>query len=392
MGLTEKLKLPRIKSSTISIEEIESNAKRGNSINNSFEQYHYLCADKQTEWSTSSSSSIPRKRNLELVNQEQGHLKSSPCKRRRELTCRYSQQKKGFQQPSQLVFIQRINEGNSKILWRFANRPLSKSQQFTRGNERIFSDEDSQSSRCFSNESVAKSVIRASAEHFNHESNSQISTFKNPNDFSHSIMEKPTVVSDSAEAQHSITTNTSSKELTKAIKQNSRMDTINQSIAYENLSTSSKEILENSERKQTRKSYESGWKNFHYWCKQSGKDANEYEISKAINYLAELAKTNPKSVLLHRTAISTTWKSMYPEKEAFGENDLTRKFIKGIRQKFPKEPPSKKESWCMNEVLKFCRDLNNENVTLKVLSCKLAMLIALSSFWRLRYDLSRIYI
>lgn len=68
---------------------------------------------------------------------------------------------------------------------------------------------------------------------------------------------------------------------------------------------------------------------------------SDYDPVKAINYLASIAKSKPSSVATHRTAISSTWKIMHPNSPNFGDLELTRRFIKDIKQANSRVPKKK---------------------------------------------------
>ena len=391
LGNAEKQQLQRVENSSPCSFEIASESREGNSSHSTIRQHDNLFTNQSPKQSEESSPTLSNAANLELVHQTPSSYQSHPRERLRKCTSRSFKPTNVSSKSSELVPIRERNADNSKGRRVNLNRPIRRQEQC-----KTFQLHDNGLQRrneqegCILTEGVAEHGPRSPTECFNNEDNTKNCKIKQSGNFNNSILEEPTLVSSSNAIQCSISANTDNESGETPIAKTDRLDSIRKSEAHKGLSEKSQFILEKAERPHTRKSYESAWRQFCNWCAKQRLDPNSYSICNGINYLTELAETKPKSVFTHRSAISKTWKLMFPELPAFGEEELTKQVTRAVRQLNPKIPPSNKESWSIEKVLEHCESISNDTASLKELSSKLAVLISLATFCRPRSDLSRI--
>ena len=127
------------------------------------------------------------------------------------------------------------------------------------------------------------------------------------------------------------------------------------------------------------RSYESAWIQWCSWCDKQQLNLLQASIQHVVNFLAyhfEAGKEY-RTINVYRLALSTT----LPKQEgvSVGQHPLVCQTMKGI---FQKKPPLPRycSSWDISIVLEYIKSLgDNENLTIKQLSAKLALLFALIS-------------
>ena len=370
---------------------VESCPKERNLSNNQVRQFDDGSPIKPSKQSQEHSFVGIDEKYLELCLGESTKLKSSPRQRRIKLAGRQTKQAKAERPSRKLVFVKMRNESNSKMAWRVFSGPIceqEKQEAQLVHPEVSFKLEGA--GRCSLNADLAGFELGTPAKHSHNKSNTESVDEQQSINSCNSLLETPELVSNGPSVQHCAATGSCRQEPEQTEEQTDRMVVIRGAQSYSSLSEESKEILQNAERKQTRKAYASAWGRFSNWCRKQGTDSSDYDPAKAINYLASIAKSKPSSVAMHRTAISSTWKILHPNSPNFGDLELTRRFIKGIKQANPRMP-KKKSILSMRYLLQLCKSIDNDNCNIMELSMKAAVLLALSSCSRPRSDLERIY-
>ena len=392
LGTTAKLQLQRAEGCSVSSAQTQFELDSGKDTSFQERQYDCSLSIESAEQSGEYTSSQLNKRNLEFLFEETSDHQSNARKRKRESLSGQTQSAKSIQQSSALEFKQRCDKDNKKIYWRFSNRFIrNSSKQQTRTIYNSVSKQMESIIRCDVSSSMARSCTGASSQHHDWQGYKESSAVPLTFDSSHSIVENASMVSNGHSPQCQLP-----NCINGEIKQNEteqqidRLDYIRKSSTYQKFSPEAKALLEKAERKQTKKSYQSAWHQFCDWCHKQFENPCDFKISNAINYLAYLSSTKPNSVTLHRSAISSTWKILFPELPTFGENELTKRFMKGINESYPKKPKNTENDWCIQQVLEVCKTIDNNTCTINDLSSKTSILLALATFWRPRSDLARI--
>ena len=172
----------------------------------------------------------------------------------------------------------------------------------------------------------------------------------------------------------------------------SRLETLRIGLRKLELEDDTLALMLEAEKSKTRANYESSWKAFTEYCCLDGVDASEYNPKTAINYLAKLAKENRPlgTINLHRTAISTTWRLLHPERPAFGETASQTRLLKGLSSR--QSRPIKTPIWDTNRITSYFVESRKELDHLKIsdLAARTALLISLATGWRAGSDLARI--
>ena len=144
------------------------------------------------------------------------------------------------------------------------------------------------------------------------------------------------------------------------------------------LSEDATTLLLGSWRAKTNKTYDSLFGKWHSWCSQRKYDPFSGPIRNVVNFLAYLYKDGYQysSINAYRSSIS----SVHEKVDGFnvGQHPLITRLIKGI---FHARPPLPRytTTWNVQLVLNYIESLgDNQNISLKLLSFKLTMLLALT--------------
>ncbi|KAJ1123593.1 hypothetical protein NDU88_002061 [Pleurodeles waltl] len=109
-------------------------------------------------------------------------------------------------------------------------------------------------------------------------------------------------------------------------------------------------ILIESKRPSTRRSYAFKWKRFYIWCCQQGQNPIRAQEDVILSYLLHLAKSGLQvsSIKVHLSAITAYRKS--PSQESFFTKPVVKDFLEGLKKVFP---PIRRPSppWELNIVL-----------------------------------------
>ena len=143
------------------------------------------------------------------------------------------------------------------------------------------------------------------------------------------------------------------------------------------LSEEAQSIIISSWRQSTRKQYVPYIKKWQRYCSQRKLDPFSTTVENGVNFLAELYREGIGYSALNtaRSALSTT--CMLKNSETFGTHPLVSRFMKGVFESRP-SLPRYSETWDVNVVLKYLSNLGQpEEQTLKMLTYKTAMLLAL---------------
>ena len=148
------------------------------------------------------------------------------------------------------------------------------------------------------------------------------------------------------------------------------------------LSKDTVELLVGSNRQNTNKSYQSAWFKWYNWMVTRNKDPIRPTVNEVLEYLSCLSKKGNaySTINIARSVISMT--SDPVEGINLGTHSLVRRLMKGIYNAFPPRPRYT-HFWSVELVLSYISSLGlNEGLSLKMLSLKTAMLLALSTMFR----------
>ena len=127
--------------------------------------------------------------------------------------------------------------------------------------------------------------------------------------------------------------NIANKEHNSTIQRNSRLEAIREKAKSLELSTDAMELIINAERKSTTKTYNWAWNTFKKYCARANKNYNEFSIVTAIEFLTEQSKTSIATFNTCKSALSSTWKILFPERYKISEHPLIiklKQLMKGI--------------------------------------------------------------
>ncbi|KAJ1096084.1 hypothetical protein NDU88_001230 [Pleurodeles waltl] len=140
-------------------------------------------------------------------------------------------------------------------------------------------------------------------------------------------------------------------------------------------------ILKESKRPSTRRSYAFKWKRFYIWCCQQGHNPIRAQEDVILSYLLHLAKSGLQvsSIEVHLSAITAYRKS--PSQESFFTKPVVKDFLEGLKKVFP---PIRRPSppWELNIVLAKLMGPPFEPIhkaSLQHLTWKTAFLVAITS-------------
>ena len=160
----------------------------------------------------------------------------------------------------------------------------------------------------------------------------------------------------------------------------SRLEGLRTSGSYSKLSEEAFALLSSAWRKGTEKSYTMGWRKWCRWCQSSGRDPFAASIEDIIEFLTSEfhAGLQYSTINSLRSALSATLPPI--EGTPVGQHPLIVRLLQGI---FNQRPPLPRyeNTWNVGLVISFIKNSmdRNPNLSLKDLSRKLAMLLALAS-------------
>lgn len=148
------------------------------------------------------------------------------------------------------------------------------------------------------------------------------------------------------------------------------------------LSTTAVEVLESAWRAGTRKQYEGHLERWRQYCYQRHINPFSPTVEEGINFLAELFKKGLGYSALNtaRSALSSI--VSLSDSTSFGTHPLVCRFLKGVFENRPALPRYTR-IWDVRIVLEYLKTMQpNETLTLKKLTLKLTMMLALISAQR----------
>ena len=158
----------------------------------------------------------------------------------------------------------------------------------------------------------------------------------------------------------------------------SRMAYLRKRYRDQKLSDEATDLMLSSWRSNTNKSYDSLFSKWSSWCTSRGSDPISGPITEVLNFLANLYKEGYQysSINSYRSAIS----SVHEKIDGYntGQHPLVTRLIKGV---FHVKPPLPRytHTWSVQMILGYLRSLgDNKDLSLKHLSWKVAMLLALT--------------
>ncbi|PWA00824.1 hypothetical protein BB558_003111 [Smittium angustum] len=102
------------------------------------------------------------------------------------------------------------------------------------------------------------------------------------------------------------------------------------------LTNSAKQLIRNSIRSSTAKSYKSFLKKFIVWSVSQKTNQDEYSAINLANFLGSL-KLKPSSVLMYATAVSDNWQTLYPEQKPITTDRRVSRLLQGLRNNIEKK-------------------------------------------------------
>ena len=145
------------------------------------------------------------------------------------------------------------------------------------------------------------------------------------------------------------------------------------------LSERSRELIEASWRPNTESTYSSGWRQWLEWCSLHGIQGHYPAIENVLNFLSHLFEKQKeyRTINCSRSMLSSTINAIdgFP----VGKHPMVVRLMRGI---FNKRPPSKPlfPAWSISKVLElFAKWAQAESLSLKLLTLKCVMLLALAT-------------
>ena len=158
-----------------------------------------------------------------------------------------------------------------------------------------------------------------------------------------------------------------------------RLACLRRSYHAEGLSDRVINVIRKSWRVSTESAYSSIWRRWDSWCFGRGIDPLSAPISDILEFLCDQFEAGKKYRTINsmRSAISMTHDDV--DGTRVGQHPLVSRFLKGV---FNSRPPAPRYSvtWDVDVVLSYIQNLpDNEVLSFKLLSCKVAMLMALAN-------------
>ena len=145
----------------------------------------------------------------------------------------------------------------------------------------------------------------------------------------------------------------------------------------EGISGKATELISASWSSGTNTAYQSAWRKWDCWCAQRQIDSFSCDIRFFVNFLAELFDQGLQhsSINVIRSAVSMTHDQI--EGTPIGQHPLVTRLLKGVHNSRPPQPRYS-ETWDVDVVVKYINCIgDNKELSLKAISLKLAILMAL---------------
>lgn len=185
----------------------------------------------------------------------------------------------------------------------------------------------------------------------------------------------PPLVRRHADRSRWATPSTSVPEETKT----SRLEDIRRQHTTAGISVETSELLLTGWSKGTNTAYQSGWKRWSGWCARREVNPISCGIQPFLSFITSLFQEGLKYRTINtiRSAVSSTHQPV--EGSPIGQHPLVKQLMKGVYNSRP-PLPRYTHTWDVNVVLKHIKNLGeNKNLSRKILSCKLVVLMAITS-------------
>lgn len=159
----------------------------------------------------------------------------------------------------------------------------------------------------------------------------------------------------------------------------SRVESLRVSYKTKGFSKQVEELLLGSWRKGTTSAYNSAWQKWSSWCDKRQINPFSAPLASVLDFLAWMHHKNYeyRTINVHRSAISSVLP--FIDGVPVGQSPVVKQLLKGILLKNPPQPRYQ-FSWDLDIVLRFLLSLPcNKKMELKILSKKLAILLALAA-------------
>ena len=159
----------------------------------------------------------------------------------------------------------------------------------------------------------------------------------------------------------------------------SRLKGIRRQHSAAGVSAQTSELLLAGWSRGTNTAYESGWKRWSGWCEERKVNPLSAGIQQFLNFLTSLFQEGLQYRTINsiRSAVSSTHNPL--EGNPIGQHPLVKQLLRGTYNSRPPQPRYV-HTWDVDVVLEHIKELGeNKNLSLKTLSCKLVVLMALTS-------------
>ena len=156
------------------------------------------------------------------------------------------------------------------------------------------------------------------------------------------------------------------------------MENIRRHFETEGLSTTAIDLLTNSVKTSTTKTYNCSWSQWSSWCKERESDPVLRPVSEVLTFLAEQFSEGKqyRTINVLRSAISSA--HMHVNNKPIGQHPLVIRLMKGVSISRPPQPRYQ-HTWNVVTVTEYLSRLgDNSNLSPKLLSQKLCMFMALT--------------
>ena len=191
---------------------------------------------------------------------------------------------------------------------------------------------------------------------------------------------KPDTQSNTATTVTKPTQGPSRKHTSNAGKQQAAaggLASIEQSLQDQGISPKAAQLMAKSRAPGTNSNYEASWNKFDSWCKQQQHDSIRCPINRIIEYLTNKfysQKVQYATMNNHRSAISLFHEPV--EGYQVGNHPLIKQLLKAMARQRPRQAKSNMV-WDVDIVINYYKNTNNDDLTIKQLTQKTLMLIAL---------------
>ena len=156
-----------------------------------------------------------------------------------------------------------------------------------------------------------------------------------------------------------------------------RVEIIRQALSSEGVPSNVSDTILSSWRQNTNKQFESAWRCWCSWCSKRKTDPVQATVADLLTFLQELMEKGLqyRTLNVYRSAISSA--HHFVDGKPIGQHHLVSRFFKGVFNLRPPKPRYN-TTWDVSVVLRYLNTLpDNRRLSVKQLSLKLAMLIAL---------------